>query len=326
MASRAVPAGETARDHLAARVPTAQAGASVSDARRALLGATFDVVDALHVLDDAGRLVGRVTLPALLAADGAARVADLATAPPAAVRPGTDQEAVAQVALDHDLPSVPVVEADGRFLGVVPAEALLRVLRREHDEDVRRLAGIRRDDRFAVRALEAPAWRRARNRLPWLLVGLAGSALATFVVTRFEALLAAHVAFSFFVPAIVYLADAIGTQTEAIAVRGLSRAHQPLPRLLLGELRTGAIVGTVLGALAFAAVLLVWRDVRLAVAVSSALVIAGTVATTVGLLLPWWLSRAGRDPAFGSGPLATIVQDVLSILVYFAVVSAVCTP
>ncbi|MCC7138872.1 MAG: magnesium transporter [Planctomycetes bacterium] len=326
MASRAVPAGETARDHLAARVPTAQAGASVSDARRALLGATFDVVDALHVLDDAGRLVGRVTLPALLAADGAARVADLATAPPAAVRPGTDQEAVAQVALDHDLPSVPVVEADGRFLGVVPAEALLRVLRREHDEDVRRLAGIRRDDRFAVRALEAPAWRRARNRLPWLLVGLAGSALATFVVTRFEALLAAHVAFSFFVPAIVYLADAIGTQTEAIAVRGLSRAHQPLPRLLLGELRTGSIVGTVLGALAFAAVLLVWRDVRLAVAVSSALVIAGTVATTVGLLLPWWLSRAGRDPAFGSGPLATIVQDVLSILVYFAVVSAVCTP
>lgn len=326
MASRAVPAGETARDHLAARVPTAQAGASVSDARRALLGATFDVVDALHVLDDAGRLVGRVTLPALLAADGAARVADLATAPPAAVRPGTDQEAVAQVALDHDLPSVPVVEADGRFLGVVPAEALLRVLRREHDEDVRRLAGIRRDDRFAVRALEAPAWRRARNRLPWLLVGLAGSALATFVVTRFEALLAAHVAFSFFVPAIVYLADAIGTQTEAIAVRGLSRAHQPLPRLLLGELRTGAIVGTVLGALAFAAVLLVWRDARLAVAVSSALVIAGTVATTVGLLLPWWLSRAGRDPAFGSGPLATIVQDVLSILVYFAVVSAVCTP
>lgn len=326
MASRAVPAGETARDHLAARVPTAQAGASVSDARRALLGATFDVVDALHVLDDAGRLVGRVTLPALLAADGAARVADLATAPPAAVRPGTDQEAVAQVALDHDLPSVPVVEADGRFLGVVPAEALLRVLRREHDEDVRRLAGIRRDDRFAVRALEAPAWRRARNRLPWLLVGLAGSALATFVVTRFEALLAAHVAFSFFVPAIVYLADAIGTQTEAIAVRGLSRAHQPLPRLLLGELRTGVIVGTVLGALAFAAVLLVWRDARLAVAVSSALVIAGTVATTVGLLLPWWLSRAGRDPAFGSGPLATIVQDVLSILVYFAVVSAVCTP
>lgn len=323
MRTRPVPAGETARDHLAARVPTARADATVAQARQSLVVGAFDAVDALHVLDAEGRLVGRVGLPALFVADGATRVGALATPDPAAVRPETDQEAVAQVALDRDLPSVPVVDADGRFLGVVPAEALLVVLRREHEEDVRRLAGIRRGDRHAVRALEASPWRRARDRLPWLLVGLLGSALATFVVTRYEALLAAHVSFSFFVPAIVYLADAIGTQTEAIAVRGLSRAHQPLRRLLAGELRTGAIVGGVLGALAFLAVAAAWRDVRLAVSVSVALVVAGTVATTVGLLLPWWLSRAGRDPAFGSGPLATVVQDVLSILVYFAVVSAV---
>jgi magnesium transporter len=316
---RAFPARETALAHAVRSVPTSPPDRTAGDVRRALEGRRFDAVAAVYVVDDEGRLIGHVGLADLLAAPADARVRDLVAPEPFSVGPDDDQERAAHRALEGDVPAVPVVDAQGRLLGVVPPEALLAILRREHVEDLHRLAGIRREDVAAKRALEAPPTRRVRDRLPWLLVGLAGSAVATWVVARFTRLLEAHVEVAYFVPAIVYLADAIGTQTEAITVRGLSRVHRPLGRLLSGELRTGVLIGLALGCLGFAGCWLGFADVRLAAAVGIAILLAGAVAATVGLLMPWVLSRMGRDPAFGSGPLATIVQDVLSVLVYFVV-------
>jgi magnesium transporter len=154
--------------------------------------------------------------------------------------------------------------------------------------------------------------------LPWLLVGLAGSMLAAIVVSRFQRVLESNMAVAFFVPAIVYLADAIGTQTEAIVVRSLSLSRLSLRHLFLDELRTGMLIGTALGVLAFPLVAFAFGDLRLAVSVA-AILVAGSLATSIGLLLPWLLQRVGSDPALGSGPVATIIQDVLSILVYFAI-------
>ena len=143
--------------------------------------------------------------------------------------------------------------------------------------------------------------------------------LAALVVAHFEHLLQDKLAIAYFVPAIVYLADAIGTQTEAIAVRGLSLSRLTLRELLAGELRTGLLIGLALAAIALPLVALSVGDLRLGVAVAAAIVVAGTVATTIGLLLPWLFQRAGRDPALGSGPVATVIQDVLSLLIYFAI-------
>lgn len=126
---------------------------------------------------------------------------------------------------------------------MVPPQALLLVLRHEHVEDLHRLAGIARASVQARDALEAP---RVRDRLPWLLVGLGGSTLAAALMASFEASLRANVAIAFFVPGIVYLADAIGTQSAAITVRGLSLSHVPVRRLLLGELCTGLLLGLML--------------------------------------------------------------------------------
>ena len=218
---------------------------------------------------------------------------------------------------------MPVVDAAGRLVGVVGPTTLMDILRREHVEDLHRLAGITRESQQARQALEEPPLRRARHRLPWLVVGLGGSMVATFVVARFESALAAKPALAFFVPGLVYLADAIGTQSEAVAVRGLSLSHAGLARLLGGELRTGLLIGTVLALLAFPMVWAVFDELRLAAAVTLALAGASLLASALGLLLPWALKRCGSDPAYGSGPLATIVQDVLSLLIYFGCVSAI---
>jgi magnesium transporter len=218
--------------------------------------------------------------------------------------------------------ALPVIDRAGALVGIMPAQALLHVLRREHVEDLHRLAGIRRETSRARHAIEDPPLRRVRHRLPWLLVGLAGSAVATAAMAAMESTLQANVAIAFFVPALVYLADAIGTQTETVAVRGLSLTRAGLAPLLGGELRTGMLIGAILGALSLVPVWLVFGDVRLAGAVALSILAAGTVANGIGMLFPWLLMRLGFDPAYGTGPGSTVLQDVCTIVVYFAVLSA----
>jgi magnesium transporter len=221
---------------------------------------------------------------------------------------------VASLAVESSLGEVPVVGNDGKLLGVVPAPALVDILRREHIEDMRRFAGMLAEDERATRALQVPPLRRLYERLPWLLVGLVGSLFATALMASFERVLSANVAVAFFVPALVYLADAIGTQTEAAAVRYMSFHHPSLRRLLLGELATGFLIGAALAAVVFPLVY-AFYGLRSAVATCVALVAASTTATTTALVLPGVFYRLRLDPAFGSGPVSTIVQDVLSLLV-----------
>jgi magnesium transporter len=114
----------------------------------------------------------------------------------------------------------------------------------------------------------------------------------------------------------------VGTQSEAVAVRGLSLSGGALTPLLAGELGTGVLIGVTLGLLAYPLVWLAFGSAALAATVAVALMVASSLATSIGLLLPWVFARLGYDPALGSGPLATVVQDVLTLLIYFLVASA----
>jgi magnesium transporter len=279
--------------------------------------------DIVCIVDGNERLIGSLAIGELLTLPDERPLGAVAQRNLPHVTPETDQEHVASLALHHRLTAVPVTDADGCLLGVVGAASLLRILRREHVEDLHRLAGIGRETEQARSALEAPPLRRARHRLPWLLVGLVGSVVATFVVSRFEHALASKPAIAFFVPGLVYLADAIGTQSEAVAVRGLSLSRVGVGHLLGSELRTGLLIGVVLALVTFPSIWLAFGELRLAAAVALALLGASVVATVLGLLLPWLLARLGTDPAYGSGPLATIVQDVLSLVIYFAAMTLI---
>jgi len=312
---------ETVGAHVVASALRARPEESAAQLLARLAAEKPESVELVLVVGDDGRLQGAAPL-ARVFAGGTQAIGAIADRDFPRVTPESDQEHAASLALHHGVDALPVVDAGGRALGVMPAQALLHVLRREHVEDLHVLAGIQREASRARHAIEDPPLRRARHRLPWLAAGLAGSALATAAMAGFESTLSRTVAVAFFVPGIVYLADAIGTQSEAIAVRGLSLTRAGIGHLLGGELRTGMLLGAVLGLLSFLPVWLVFGDPRLAAAVGTAIFGAGTVAASLGMLLPWWLARSGRDPALGSGPAATVIQDVISLLVYFAVVRA----
>lgn len=302
-------------------VPTVREDASCGDALRSVRERPYPYAEAVVVIDAGGRVLGAASISRAAGREPGDPIAAVLERACPLVGPNVHQERVASLAIHSPLAIVLVVDDRRRLLGVVPPAASLRILRREHVEDLHRLSGVARENESAREAIEAPPARRARHRLPWLLVGLAGSIVAALVMAQFEMVLAERVAVAFFIPGIVYLADAIGTQTEAIAVRGLSLSHQPMSRLLYNEVATGVLLGAVLGAVALCAVWIALGDARLAIAVGVSLFAAGAIATVVGLTLPWGFDRMGLDPAYGSGPLGTVIQDVLSLLAYFAAIT-----
>jgi magnesium transporter len=303
--------------HATAHVPVALPNQTAAQVRHELAGKAFDCADDVAVLDGR-RLVGIVPIEVLIGAAPEALMVQLMDASPPVVAPGDNVESVVWRMVGKREASVAVVNGNGEFRGLVPPHSMLRVLLSEHDEDVARLGGYLAGTSDARHAAKEPVSKRLWHRLPWLLIGLIGAMLSTVIVGAFEDALEETVLLAVFVPAVVYMADAVGTQTEAVLIRGLS-VGVSIRDVLAREIASGALIGLLIAAAFFPFALLVWGDGAVAIAVALALLASCSIATAVAMLLPWLFQRFGLDPAFGSGPLATVLQDLLSIAVYFAI-------
>lgn len=308
---------ETAADHLSRDVPVTAPDARAGDVRTALFSRHYESATQIAVCEN-GRLLGVLTIEDVLAASPEAEVRNLMDHDPPSVAPGADQEVAAWRAVEHGESALAVVDEAGQFQGFIPAHRLLAVLLKEHEEDMTRLGGLLKSTSVARDASEESVLLRFWHRIPWLLIGLAGALLTARIVAVFEDQLRRDVILAFFIPGIVYMADAVGTQTETLIVRGFS-VGVGIRRIVVKELLAVVCVGLALSLVFFPAALWQWRSRDIALAVSLSIFFASFIATLVGIALPWMFQRLGRDPAFGSGPLATVVQDFLSILTYFAI-------
>jgi magnesium transporter len=312
--------------YLATEVPVFSPEATAAEIRTALLARRFEAVIDIAVCapreDGALELVGLIPVERCLAAPGDRTARDLMDHDPPVVAPGLNQEHAAWKAAQHGEGSLAVVDDQGRFRGLVPPARLLAVLLAEHDEDLARLGGYLRSTAATRGSLDEALHVRLWHRLPWLVLGLLGSALAALLVDGFEDSLAADVRLAFFIPGIVYMADAVGTQTETLVIRGMA-AGVPVRPVFVSEAVTGVVLGTVLALVAGPLAGWLVGSASIGVALALSLTAACAVATIVASALPWAMDRLGRDPAFGSGPLATVAQDLLSLVIYFSIASAV---
>jgi magnesium transporter len=312
--------------YLVTDVPLCGPDMPMSELHAMLIGRSYESTAdvAVCTFDDASahRLLGLIALEKVLAAEPTRLARDLMDPDPLVVAPGLHQEEAAWKAARHGESSLAVVDASGVFRGLVPPGRLLRVMLTEHDQDLARLGGFLSSAGSARHAMDEPIRARLWHRLPWLILGLVGSAGAAVLVRGFEEDLMSDVRLAFFIPGIVYMADAVGTQTETLIIRGLS-VGVPIRRVFRLESLTGLFVGLVLAALTLPAAWLAMGSLPLAITLSLSLIAACAVATVVAMSLPWLMSRGGRDPAYGSGPLATVVQDLLSLVIYFAIASAI---
>lgn len=164
------------------------------------------------------------------------------------------------------------------------------------------------------------------RRTPWLILGLFGGMLATWIVSNFEKELSQTVALAFFIPVMVYMGDAVGTQTQMLFIRELDLGRRfNLFSYLKREFPVDLVMGLICSLLIFFFALLIFSSQLIALVMAVALFVIMATAGIINVFISWALISIHRDPAIGAGPLATIIQDIISLLIYFFLVTILFT-
>jgi len=283
----------------------------------------IETINYFYVIDENKKFIGVFSIKELFRQRTETKVkkfmikTDLAK-----VGPKTDQERVAYLALHRNIKSIPVVDEDNTLLGIVPSDYLLNILEKEISEDLLYLAGVYQPiSRLEWKdQLTFPFFMAIKHRLPWLLIGLTGGILVARIIGFFEASLQQNLVLAMFIPVIVYMSNATGSQTQAIFLRDLA-THTKIPfkKYFLRQLLTCFFLALFCSVLLFFIVAIGWTKFYLAFVLSFSMLMTIISASFFALVIPYVLSRFKVDPAFGSGPFTTIVQDILSIVIYFGI-------
>lgn len=302
-------------------VPKATEEQTVSELLSVIRRLPWEELSHIYLVDCQSRLIGQVPIESLLTAEGETKLSALRGAPPVEVQPDDNAETVALRAVERHDADVAVVDRQQHLIGAIPIGRLLALLHEEHVDNFLRMGGI-----GAVHpepTAEPSTVAAFRARIPWLAIGLIGGFLAGGVAAFFELALKQELALAFFLPLVVYMADAVGTQTETILVRALAYGHVSIGAQLLREGLVGSLIGGATGLLAGLALWLWDGRTGMALVVALTLAITAVVATFVASVLPLGLARLGADPALASGPVATVLQDILSVAIYLSIATMV---
>ena len=158
------------------------------------------------------------------------------------------------------------------------------------------------------------------KRVPWLVLGMFGGVLAAKIIGSYESVLSQNIELAAFIPLIVYMGDAVGTQIEAFAIRDLSLNDKlDLKKYFFKQLAVIFNIAIIVGIIMFIYAMTTQADIKLAIVISASLFFAMMSSITTGMLIPFVIFKEFKlDPADASGPIATILQDLLSVLIYFS--------
>jgi magnesium transporter len=238
------------------------------------------------------------------------------------VHPHTDQEKAAHMALASGIKAVPVVDEAGYFLGVIPSDGIQSILESETKEDFYRFAGIV-GKQHPDKTQDLSIRRSFARRIPWILIGLFGGLLTAEIIGEFEHVLSKNLLLAGFIPLIAYIANAVGVQTQTVYIRDLAtQAKFSTYYYSIRQIITSTLIGLTCWGLIYLLSVFIWHTPYLGFVVGLAVFSAILVATFFAIFIPYILKTLGTDPAIGSGPFSTIIQDLLSIVIYFAIASA----
>ena len=305
---------------------------ALSAVRAVARGGRREAMYTIYTTDARGRLRGVMSLRELMAAPEGARLADLAWTAVETVTPHSAQEEVARIASNYDLVAVPVIDDEGKLLGVVTVDDVLDVIQEEQTEDVQKLGGMEAlDEPYMSIGLH----KVIQKRVGWLCVLFLGSLLTATVIERFEGELSRAELLTLFIPLIVSSGGNSGSQATSLIIRSMALNEVSLGdwwRVAGREITSGLALGLVLGALGAVRVLLWhamgWYDygqyhTRVAATIAMTLVGVVTFGSLAGSMLPFVLRRLGFDPASASAPFVATLVDVTGLLIYFSVALAV---
>lgn len=282
---------------------------------------SYETIDYIYVIDDNNILRGVFSIKELFRIkDKEKRVAEIMITKLITVLPNTPQERVVYLALSNKIKSIPVVDEKYHFLGIIPYDAILNIFNREVREDVFKFGGIvHKVDRKFTPTM-ASAFLMVKLRFPWLIVGILGGTIAASIVSTFENVLNKYIVLAAFMPVLVYMSDAAGTQSETLIVRALAiNPELSVKRYLLREAKVAAILSSICGFLIYTVALIGWKEPKLGLIVGLAMFLSMIGGISISTLFPLIFKFFKLDPAVATGPFATMLSDIVTITIYFLV-------
>ena len=264
--------------------------------------------------------VGNVTLGRIMGAPRKQPLSDLTEEVFQIIPVDQDEGDVAYAFNQYHLISAPVVDDEGRLVGVITIDDAMVVLDEEHEEDILRLAGVG-EGSLTDRVIST-----TKRRFPWLAVNLVTAVLASLVIAQFEGVISDFVALAVLMPIVASMGGNAGTQSLTVAVRAIATKDltgSNVWRVIRREVLVGAVNGAIF-ALVMGVVCLLWfSSATLGLVIASAMVINLVVAGFAGTVIPVALEKAGVDPALASGAFVTTVTDVVGFFAFLGLAALV---
>ncbi|MFN3662787.1 magnesium transporter [Yoonia sp.] len=299
---------------------------STNDALQKLRNEALDqeTIYRTYVLDGARRLIGSVRLQDLFLAPTKARVSDIMERNTYAATVTDDQEEVAKRIARYDLLALPVVDTEGKLVGIVTHDDALDVIEEEATEDFHRVGA----SKMVRNMRDASVFMLYRARIVWLILLVFGNIFSGAGIAYFEDTITAYVALVFFLPLLIDSGGNAGSQSATLMVRSLATGQVQLSdwRKMIGrEVLVAALMGVSMAAAV--SVIGVFRaGPEIAIVVALSMVVIVIVGSVIGMLLPFVLTKLNLDPATASAPLVTSISDAAGVLIYFAIATAFLFP
>jgi len=295
--------------------------AAIADIRSYVERVDLDEFFSIFVVNGQRRLVGVVPNWKMLLADGDEKVETLMESDPIAVEAQLDQEEVSRLFWDHDLVTMPVVDAHKRLIGRITVDDVVDVIQEEFSEDLGRLTGTGDEE---VR--EVSLRQSVRDRAPWLVIALCGEMISALILQSRMDFLGSIPQLAMFIPVIMAMGGNTGVQSASLVIRGLATGEVRLShfwRRLLREFLVALSIGTAFAIILVLGSLVLTGHIGMGLAVGLATLSTITLASTAGMVIPMVLRRLGLDPALATGPFLTTLNDVMGILVYLTIAYAI---
>jgi len=298
-----------------------------SFARIRRIGEDKETIYVCFVISSDRKLEGVVTVKDLLLADDETVIEELMDTNVVFAVTTEDQESVSDKFSDYDLMAMPVVDMEGRLVGIVTVDDVIDVMEQEATEDFEIMAGILPSDKPYSRSGIFEVW---KNRIPWLMFLMLSATFTSMILTSFEDMLAVQAGLVAFIPMLMGTGGNSGAQASTAVIRSLSLGDiepRDALRVIWRELRVSLLCGLSLALVNFVKMLLVdgmllHNDcVTVAVSATVSLSVLAIVmfAKVVGSMLPIAAEKLGLDPAVMANPLISTVTDAVSLLIYIYV-------
>ncbi|MBR4862614.1 MAG: magnesium transporter [Firmicutes bacterium] len=289
------------------------------------VGMDTETIYTCYVKDGAYKLVGIVSLRTLVIAPDEERVMNLMHTDFVCVQVNDDQEEVSEAFKKYGFIAMPVVDKEGRLVGIITVDDILEVIEEENTEDIERMAGIIDMEQSDEDYLDKSVWKHARNRLPWLLFMMFSAMVTGAVLNAFEEQLSTVIVLVSYIPLLMGTGGNTGAQASTLMIRGLSLGEiepclEDAGKVLWKELRISLCVGAVLSTVNFLKILIIDQQTPLvALTVCLSLILVIMFAKMLGGMVPLAAEKLGLDPALMANPIIASLVDLASMLVYLCI-------